>query len=59
MELVHGLSIEGISDAIAVGENKMFVAKILAGSSVTYLWTFDLHHHKSSHIGKEVNLVAY
>lgn len=54
MEPVRGLSIEGILDAIPVGENKMFVAKILTGNPVSYLWTFDLHHHKSPGFGKEV-----
>lgn len=40
--------------AIPVGVKKTFVADILTGKPVTFLWTFDLHHyHPTSHVGKE------
>uniref|UniRef100_A0A3Q3J8M2 Polycystic kidney disease 1a n=1 Tax=Monopterus albus TaxID=43700 RepID=A0A3Q3J8M2_MONAL len=54
MEPVRGLSIQGSCAAIPVGEKRQFVAKILTGKPVSFLWTFDLHHHKASHMGKEV-----
>lgn len=55
MELVRGLSIGGSLAAIAVGEKRLFVANILTGKPVSFLWTFDLHHHnKESRMGREV-----
>lgn len=57
MELVSGLSIQGLSPAIPVGVGKSFVAKILTGKPITFLWTFDLHHHKESTVAKEVWLL--
>lgn len=53
-EPVRGLSIQGSCAAIPVGEKKLFVANILMGNPVRFLWTFDLHHHKATHLGKEV-----
>lgn len=58
MELVRNLSIRGSSTAIAVGENRQFVANITTGKPVTFLWTFDLQHHhhlKTTLMGKEVS----
>lgn len=55
MELVRGLSINESWVAIAVGENRKFVANILTGKPVSFLWTFDLHHHnQESHMGEMV-----
>lgn len=56
MEPVQGLSIEGSCAAIPVGVKKFFVANIQKGKPVRFLWTFDLHHHMASHMGKEVRL---
>lgn len=56
MEPVRELSILGSSAAIPVGVKRLFVANILTGKPVHFLWTFDLHHlHRKSHIGKEVS----
>ncbi|XP_071359440.1 polycystin-1 isoform X2 [Trachinotus anak] len=56
MEPVRGLSILGSCTAIPVGVKKLFVASIVTGKPVSFLWTFDLHHlHKTSHIGNEVS----
>lgn len=58
MELVRNLSIGGSSTAIAVGDNRQFVANITTGKPVTFLWTFDLQHHhhlKTTLMGKEVS----
>ncbi|XP_049901251.1 polycystin-1 [Epinephelus moara] len=55
MEPVRGLSIDGTSAAIPVGVKRLFVANIVTGKPVHFLWTFDLHHsHKAPHMGKEV-----
>uniref|UniRef100_A0AAQ5YYB8 Polycystic kidney disease 1a n=1 Tax=Amphiprion ocellaris TaxID=80972 RepID=A0AAQ5YYB8_AMPOC len=54
MEPVRGLSIQGSCAAIPVGVKKVFVANIQTGKPVRFLWTFDLHLHKASHMGKEV-----
>lgn len=55
MEPVRGLSILGSCAAIPVGKKKQFVATVLTGKPVSFLWTFDLHHHRqASHMGKEV-----
>lgn len=55
MEPVRGLSILGSCAAIPVGVKKTFVADILTGKPVHFLWTFDLHHlHKRPDWGKEV-----
>jgi len=55
MEPVRGLTIQGSCAAIPVGVKRLFVANILTGKPVHFLWTFDLHHlHKTSHMGKEV-----
>lgn len=55
MEPVRGLSIQGSCAAIPVGVKRLFVANILTGKPVHFLWTFDLHHlHKTPHMGKEV-----
>lgn len=60
MEPVRGLSIQGSCAAIPVGVKRLFVANILTGKPVSFLWTFDLHHHhQASHIGKEVRLLQY
>lgn len=60
MEPVRGLSILGSAAAIPVGVKRLFVANILTGKPVHFLWTFDLHHlHKASHIGKEVRSLKY
>lgn len=58
-EPIRGLSILGCCPtAIPVGVKKTFVANILTGSAVSFLWTFDLHHlHKTSHMRKEVSYV--
>lgn len=58
MELVRNLSIRGSSTAIAVGDNRKFVANITTGKPVTFLWTFDLQHHhhlKTTLVGQEVS----
>lgn len=59
MEPVRGLSIlDCCPTAIPVGVKKTFVANILTGNGVSFLWTFDLHHlHKTSHMSKEVSLM--
>lgn len=55
MEPVRELSIGGSCAAVAVGEKRKFVANIRTGKPVSFLWTFDLHHHnKESRMGKEV-----
>lgn len=55
MEPVSRLSILDCCDAaMPVGVKKTFVADILTGNPVTFLWTFDLNHHPLPHIGKEV-----
>lgn len=55
MELVRNLSIGGSCAAVAVGEMRLFVANIQTGKPVSFLWTFDLHHHnKESRMGREV-----
>ncbi|KAF7223722.1 polycystin-1 isoform X2 [Nothobranchius furzeri] len=55
MEPVSGLSIQGIRPAIPVGEPQLFVANILTGNCVTFLWTISLNQHQwSSIVGKEV-----
>lgn len=60
MEPVRGLSILGSCAAIPVGVKRLFVANILTGKPVHFLWTFDLHHHlQASHIGKEVISLQY
>ncbi|KAF7656432.1 hypothetical protein LDENG_00041290, partial [Lucifuga dentata] len=57
MEPVRGLSIlECCPTAIPVGLKRTFVANILTGKPVHFLWTFDLHHlHQAPHMGKEVS----
>lgn len=60
MEPVRGLSILGSSAAIPVGVKRLFVAQILTGKPVHFLWTFDLHHlQKTPHIGEEVRSFKY
>uniref|UniRef100_A0A7N8XQB0 Polycystic kidney disease 1a n=1 Tax=Mastacembelus armatus TaxID=205130 RepID=A0A7N8XQB0_9TELE len=55
MEAVRGLTILGCSAAIPVGVKRSFVASILAGKPVTFLWTFDLQHHTAtSHMRTEI-----
>lgn len=57
MEPVSGLSIQGISPVIPVGVTRSFMAKVLTGKPVNFLWTFDLYHHnhhKKSAVAKEV-----
>lgn len=54
MEPVYGLSIEGIPAAIPVGERRVFMASILTGKPVSFLWTFDLHSKMVSCVGKQV-----
>ncbi|XP_053712172.1 polycystin-1-like [Synchiropus splendidus] len=55
MEAVRGLSIIGVSAAIPVGVKRLFVANTVTGKPVSFIWTFDLHHHhhKTAHMGKE------
>ncbi|XP_047434663.1 polycystin-1 [Mugil cephalus] len=55
IEPVRGLTIQGCCSAIPVGEKKLFVANIVTGKPVSFLWTFDLHHKKLPCVGKEVN----
>lgn len=56
MEPVRGLSIVGSCAAIPVGVKRLFVANILTGKPVSFLWTFDMHRLKqTSHMGKEVS----
>lgn len=57
MERVSGLSIQGLSPAIPVGVTRSFVAKVLTGKPITFLWTFDLYLHKTSAWAKEVLLI--
>ncbi|XP_056135511.1 LOW QUALITY PROTEIN: polycystin-1 [Lampris incognitus] len=54
---VHGLTILDCCEAaIVVGVKRTFVANILTGKPVHFLWTFDLHHlDKTSCMGKEVS----
>lgn len=60
MEPVRGLSILGSCAAIPVGEKRLFVANILTGKPVSFLWTFDLHHHhQASLMSKEVRSFQY
>lgn len=60
MEPVRGLSILGSCAAIPVGVKRGFVANIVTGKPVRFLWTFDLHHHhQASIIGKEVRSHQY
>lgn len=60
MEPVRELSILGSCTAIPVGVKRTFVANILTGRPVHYLWTFDLHHlRQASHMGKEVRSLQY
>ena len=56
MEPVQGLSILDCCDsAIAVGVKRTYVAGIVTGRPVHFLWTFDLHHlHKATHMSQEV-----
>ena len=56
MEPVKGLTILDCCDtAIPVGVKRTFVANILKGKPVHYLWTFDLHHlNKATHMSQEV-----
>uniref|UniRef100_A0A4W5JQ37 Polycystic kidney disease 1a n=1 Tax=Hucho hucho TaxID=62062 RepID=A0A4W5JQ37_9TELE len=55
MEPVSMLSILDCCDAaMPVGVKKTFVADILTGNPVTFLWTFELHHLPLHHIAKEV-----
>uniref|UniRef100_A0A3Q3GM75 Polycystin 1, transient receptor potential channel interacting n=1 Tax=Kryptolebias marmoratus TaxID=37003 RepID=A0A3Q3GM75_KRYMA len=54
MEPVSGLSIQGIRPAIPVGVTRSFVANILTGKPVSFLWNFDLRHHKTSAVAVEV-----
>uniref|UniRef100_A0A3Q1JAV5 Uncharacterized protein n=1 Tax=Anabas testudineus TaxID=64144 RepID=A0A3Q1JAV5_ANATE len=56
MEPVRGLSILGSCAAIPVGVKRLFVANILTGKPVRFLWTFDLRHHqKTPGMHKEVS----
>ncbi|KAG7487036.1 polycystin-1 [Solea senegalensis] len=56
MEPVRGLSILGSCAAIPVGVKRLFVANILTGKPVHFLWTFDLYHlHQKPEFGKEVS----
>ncbi|KAM4584954.1 polycystin-1 [Odontesthes bonariensis] len=54
MELVGGLSIQGICTAIPVGVKKLFTASILKGKPVKFLWTFELQSSTATCIGTEV-----
>ena len=60
MEPVQGLSILDCCDAaIPVGVKRTYVASIVKGRPVHYLWTFDLHHlrgggHQAAHMSQEV-----
>jgi len=54
MELVSGLSIQGICTAIPVGVKKLFSASILTGKPVKFLWTFELQSSKATCMGTEV-----
>lgn len=54
MEPVNGLAIEGLCKAIPVGVKKWFVASVIKGKPVSFIWNFDLNHHKASRWGKEV-----
>ncbi|MED6256706.1 hypothetical protein ATANTOWER_005316 [Ataeniobius toweri] len=56
MEPVSGLFIQGISPAIPVGVKRLYVADIVTGKPVSFLWTFDLHHLKTTFVHvKEVH----
>ncbi|XP_061576649.1 polycystin-1 [Cololabis saira] len=55
LEPVRGLAIEKIPKAIPVGENQVFKASINTGNPVSFLWTFDLHMHQASRVGKQVH----
>lgn len=60
MEPVRGLSILGSCAAIPVGVKRLFVANILTGKPVRFLWTFDLRHHqKTPGMHKEVRTFRY
>ncbi|NP_001129985.1 polycystin-1 precursor [Oryzias latipes] len=55
MEPVNGLAIEGLCKAIPVGVKKWFVASVIKGKPVSFIWNFDLNHHKASRWGKEAH----
>lgn len=62
MEPVRGLSIlDCCPAAIPVGVKRTFVANILTGKPVRFLWTFDLHHlHRTPYIDvREVSHGSY
>lgn len=57
MEPVRGLSIMGECAVIPVGVKKTFVANVLTGNPVRFLWTFDLRHlHQTPRFSKEVRM---
>lgn len=51
---MSGLSIQGVSKAISVGEKRMYTADIEKGNPVSFVWTFNLNHQKVTHVGKQV-----
>ncbi|RVE75816.1 hypothetical protein OJAV_G00002450 [Oryzias javanicus] len=55
MEPVQALAIEGLCPAIPVGVKKRFVASVMKGKPVSFIWNFDLNHHKASRLGKEAH----
>lgn len=59
MEPVRGLSILGSSAAIPVGVSRLFVANVMTGKPVCFLWTFDMPHDKKLHMDKEVRTFKY
>ncbi|PWA16873.1 hypothetical protein CCH79_00012673, partial [Gambusia affinis] len=58
VEPVSGLSIQGVSKAISVGEKRMYTADIEKGNPVSFVWTFNLNHQKVTHVGKQVQYDA-
>uniref|UniRef100_A0A3B3YM87 Polycystic kidney disease 1a n=1 Tax=Poecilia mexicana TaxID=48701 RepID=A0A3B3YM87_9TELE len=58
VEPVSGLSIQGVTKAISVGETKSYTANIEKGDPVSFLWTFDLNQKKDTVVGKQVHFTA-
>uniref|UniRef100_A0A3B3UL01 Polycystin-1-like n=1 Tax=Poecilia latipinna TaxID=48699 RepID=A0A3B3UL01_9TELE len=58
VEPVSGLSIQGVTKAISVGETKSYTANIEKGDPVSFVWTFDLNQKKDTVVGKQVHFTA-
>ena len=59
MEPVRGLTIQNCCEAaIPVGVKRTFVASVVKGKPVEFLWTFDLHERRApeTNRGSEVRI---